>query len=104
MAPAAGFDAYMNTYFVTIGDAREIDPCPELSERVCTYLREKYPAVFCRLQSAWIISASVTADEIRDSLLTSVGEIPTLLVVRAGEEAAWAGFNETDADWLLTAL
>ena len=102
MSATAGY--HMNTYLLTVGGAHQAEVCPDLGDRMCAFLRRKYPAVFCRFHLSWIISSPATADEIRDDLLSAFDDIPYLLVVRAGQDAAWAGFNELDADWLLGAL
>ena len=89
----------MSTYLVAVGVCPQRLP-PDLVERVTASLRENYPGVFSRFQGAWIISAEETADHIRDTLQATVGDIPYLLVVKAGHDAAWAGFNQIDSDWL----
>ena len=77
---------------------------PELRDRITALLRQSYGAVFSRLGFTWIVSADETAVQIRDTLLSDLDEIRYLLVVRAGPDAAWAGFNEIDSDWLQRAL
>ena len=47
---------------------------------------------------------SSTSDEIRDRLINLVAEGDGLLVVRAGRDAAWAGFDPTSSEWFLDAF
>jgi hypothetical protein len=54
--------------------------------------------------SACLLRTSKTADELRDHLSRGAPEFGKILVVQAGEEAAWAGLNPIDTDWLLERL
>jgi hypothetical protein len=54
--------------------------------------------------SSWIVSCSALADDIRDELAGILREGDALIVVKAGSEAAWAGLESTDSDWLVEHL
>jgi hypothetical protein len=97
------FFHHMSSFCVMVGSSGGSDN-PELRDRITAFLRQTYGAVFSRLGFTWIVSAEETADHIRDNLLSDFDEIRYLLVVRAGPDAAWAGFNELDSDWLQRAL
>jgi hypothetical protein len=47
------------------------------------------------------VQADVTPDHIRDELMSMIADGDCLLVIGAGKDAAWAGFQEADADWLV---
>jgi hypothetical protein len=53
---------------------------------------------------ACLLRTSLTADGLRDHLSRRAPQIGKVLVVQAGEEAAWAGLNPIDTDWLLERL
>jgi len=42
-----------------------------------------------------------TSDQIRDELTDCLSDGDALLVVGASIDAAWAGFQEADCDWLV---
>ena len=42
-----------------------------------------------------------STDYIRDELMSMISEGDSLLVIGAGKDAAWAGFQETEANWLV---
>ncbi len=54
--------------------------------------------------SACLLRTSMTADGLRDHLSRKFPQAGKILVVQAGEEAAWSGLNPIDADWLLERL
>jgi hypothetical protein len=54
--------------------------------------------------SSCLLRSSMTADEVRDHLSRRAPQLGKIMVVRAGEEAAWAGLNPIDTDWLLERL
>ena len=54
--------------------------------------------------SNWIVTSSGPADEVRDQLTDLFREGDALIVIGAGSEAAWVGFEPTAADWLLEHL
>ena len=54
-----------------------------------------------QLDGSWIVQADVTSDHIRDELMSMISEGDSLLVIGAGKDAAWAGFQEADANWLV---
>ena len=54
-----------------------------------------------QLDGSWILQADVTSDHIRDKLMSMISEGDSLVVIGAGKDAAWAGFQEADANWLV---
>ena len=50
-----------------------------------------------------LIRSDRTADEIRDAFQRSARS-SKILVIEAGNQAAWSGFNPIDADWMLNRL
>jgi hypothetical protein len=56
------------------------------------------------LDCAWLVESDDTADEIRDNLTPSLPPEDALLVFGIGEQAAWAGLREEQADWLVQHL
>ena len=53
------------------------------------------------LDGSWIIHSETTSDHIRDELLPYIGEGDALIVVGAGQDAAWAGFAAAENEWLV---
>ena len=53
------------------------------------------------LDGSWIIHSETTSDHIRDELLPYIREGDALIVVGAGQDAAWAGFAATENEWLV---
>ena len=94
----------MNSFVVIVGSRSNSSLNAELQDSITAFLHGNCTAVFSRLDYVWVVSAETTADDIRDALLSAFNELPRLLVVRAGDDAAWAGFNELDSDWLRGAL
>ena len=54
-----------------------------------------------QLDGTWIVHAASTSDQIRDELLPFVSEQDALIVIGAGRDAAWAGFEARETDWLV---
>ena len=54
--------------------------------------------------NACLLRTSMTADGLRDHLSKRAPQSGKILVVQAGEEAACAGLNPVDTDWLLERL
>jgi hypothetical protein len=54
-----------------------------------------------QFDGTWIVEADTTSDQIRDELTPCLSEGDAVLVVGAGIEAAWAGFEPADCDWLV---
>ena len=54
-----------------------------------------------QLDGVWIVQSDRTSDEIRDALLSCLNLGDALLVVGAGQDAAWAGFKPAETDWLV---
>jgi hypothetical protein len=54
-----------------------------------------------QLDGVWIVQSDRTSDEIRDALMSCLNLGDALLVVGAGQDAAWAGFKPAEADWLV---
>ncbi len=52
------------------------------------------------LGSAWLVQSEETADEIRDRLQRFADRDDGLVVICAGEGAAWLGLSAQEADWL----
>ena len=63
-----------------------------------------FPAERMVFGSACLLRTSKTADELRDHLSRGVPQSGKILVVQAGEEAAWSGLNPIDTDGLLERL
>ena len=57
-----------------------------------------------QFDGTWIIQAEMTSDQIRDELTSCVLEGDALLVIGAGTDAAWAGFEAAECDWLVEHL
>ena len=94
----------MGTYLVTIGPSKERVENPDLEDRIGGCLRQTYGSAFSRLAGSWIVQSDRTADAIRDALLSEISELRCVLVVKVGQDAAWAGFNSLDSDWLLSSI
>jgi hypothetical protein len=62
------------------------------------------PAARMAFAGACLLRTSMTADELRDHLSRRAPHIGKIMVVQAGEEAAWTGLNPIDTDWLLERL
>lgn len=56
------------------------------------------------LDSTWLIKTDLTSVQIRDRLLPHIDKSDELLVARLAGEAAWYGFNQECADWLVNNL
>ena len=56
------------------------------------------------LDCAWLVESEETADEIRDSLRPFVPPEDGLVVLGVGEQAAWTGLREQQAEWLVQHL
>jgi hypothetical protein len=54
-----------------------------------------------QLDSGWIVQAEQTSDQIRDALSGLLAGDDALLVIGTGKDAAWAGLQSAEADWLL---
>jgi len=54
-----------------------------------------------RLDATWIVQEDKTSDQIRDELTPCLGDGDALLVIGAGSDAAWAGFEPAECDWLV---
>jgi hypothetical protein len=68
----------------------------DIARRVSERWRATLP-----LDATWIIHAEQTSDEIRDELVPYLACGDALIVVGAGSDAAWAGFQLTESDWLV---
>ena len=56
------------------------------------------------LNGSWLVKADSTSDQIRDRLIHLVPEGDGLLVLSAGRDAAWAGFDPPSSEWFLNAF
>jgi hypothetical protein len=54
-----------------------------------------------QFNGTWIISTDQTSDKIRDELASALAEGDALLVMGAGQDAAWCGFEAADSEWLI---
>ena len=54
-----------------------------------------------QLDGTWIVKADKTSDQIRDELTDCLSDGDALLVIGASGDAAWAGFQAADCDWLV---
>jgi hypothetical protein len=54
-----------------------------------------------QLDGIWIVHSENTSDQMRDELLPYLPATDALIVVGAGQDAAWAGFAANEAEWLL---
>jgi hypothetical protein len=54
-----------------------------------------------QLDGTWIVDADKTSDQIRDELTDCLSDGDALLVIGASIDAAWAGFQDADCDWLV---
>jgi hypothetical protein len=54
-----------------------------------------------QLDGTWVVEADKTSDQIRDELTDCLEEGDALLVIGASVDAAWAGFQAADCDWLV---
>jgi hypothetical protein len=68
------------------------------------HIRELPGSDHLDLECAWVVESEETADEIRDRLKLSVPAEDGLLVLGIGEQAAWRGLCEQEADWLVEHL
>jgi hypothetical protein len=68
------------------------------------HIRELPGSEHLDLECAWVVESEETADEIRDRLKQSVPAEDGLLVLGIGEQAAWRGLREQEADWLVEHL
>ena len=55
------------------------------------------------LRNLALVRSDRTADEIRDAFQETT-RWSKILVIEAGDQAAWSGFNPIDADWMLNRL
>ncbi len=70
-----------------------------LFERIKAYGTWCHP-----LESAWIVSTSQSAVQVRANLLQAMDDDDGLLVTRLSGEAAWYGLSENISNWLKTQL
>ena len=56
------------------------------------------------LDCAWVVESDETADEIRDTLKKTVPAEDGVVVLSIGEQAAWTGLCEDEAEWLVQHL
>jgi hypothetical protein len=54
-----------------------------------------------QLDGTWIVEADKTSDQIRDELTDCLSDGDAILVIGASIDAAWAGFQDADCDWLV---
>ena len=76
----------------------------EARARLRTSIQNMWMMSELEVNGPWLVKADSTSDEIRDRLMTLVAEGDALLVVRAGRDAAWAGFDPTSSEWFLNAF
>jgi hypothetical protein len=68
------------------------------------HIRQLPAAQHLDLDCAWVVESEETADALRDRLRQSLAPADGLLVLGIGEQAAWGGLREQDADWLVEHL
>lgn len=56
------------------------------------------------LGSTWCIVTTRSSSEVRDHLSRYLDQNDRLLVVKAGGEGAWIGFDQRCSNWLMTNL
>ena len=76
----------------------------EARARLRTTIQKDWTMSELEVNGPWLVKADSTSDEIRDRLINLVAEGDGLLVVRAGRDAAWAGFDPTSSEWFLDAF
>ena len=76
----------------------------EARARLRTSIQNAWMMSELEVNGPWLVKADSTSDEIRDRLIDLVAEGDGLLVVRAGRDAAWAGFDPSSSEWFLNAF
>ena len=91
----------MTAYLVCHFEARKGSEGKGCREILAQRIAELWTGTL-QLDGNWIVQADVTSsDHIRDELMSMISDGDSLLVIGAGKDAAWAGFQEADADWLV---
>ena len=65
------------------------------------HIRELPGDTYLDLDCAWVVESEETADEIRDNLRRFLPPEDGVLVFCIGEQAAWTGLLDDQADWLV---
>lgn len=60
--------------------------------------------VYLELDCAWLVESDETADELRDTLGAALPAEDALIVLGVGEQAAWTGLREEQAEWFVEHL
>ena len=63
-------------------------------------LSERWEATI-PMDGTWIVEADAPADAIRDLLTPHLARGDALMVIGAGADAAWSGFEPVESDWLV---
>lgn len=58
-----------------------------------------YPSSLAIQQSVWVVTSELTADQIRDSVYSTLDDGDVLLVTEMGPDASWANYNEEFSSW-----
>jgi len=90
----------MTAYLVCHFEARKGSERTGCREILARRIAELWAGTL-QLDGSWIVQADGTSDHIRDELMSMISEGDSLLVIGAGKDAAWAGFQEADANWLV---
>jgi hypothetical protein len=69
----------------------------ELAGRVSSVLGGAHLQLDC----AWLVHSQETADDVRDRLAVGLPPRDGLLVLEIGQQAAWTGVTEEQAEWLV---
>jgi hypothetical protein len=76
--------------------------------RFRTQLMKRIQAIaagaYLELDGVWLIESDDTADEIRDRVRDCVPPDDALIVFGIGDQTAWTGLPEEQADWLVERL
>ena len=56
------------------------------------------------LDCAWLVASDETADELRDTLGANLPPEDALVVLGIGEQAAWTGLRDEQAEWFVQHL
>jgi hypothetical protein len=72
----------------------------EAQEAIAQRVAERWDGQL-QFNSTWIISTDQTSDHIRDALAPYVRDGDALIIIGAGQDAAWCGFEPADTEWLV---
>ena len=89
----------MTTYLISYDLSTPGRNYDDLIEHIKAYGTWSHP-----LQSVWLVSTTLSAEQVRDAAAKFLDSNDKILVVVASRDGAWRGIAEKVSDWLKTHL